>query len=422
MVVLLFCRAETSDSTWPSNFTMAYYTAVLLAAFVLTCQGTNTTWNWTSVNHPASASSTHGALGDYVAAGLDMSRETSSTITSNTTLEATVMPISGDLLQSSVSARLSQGQANDTTSLTTTTSIAGGSGNVSVTADMNHAISATDCWQSWLEYWSTSAINQITSTDGAIPGPSTMTWTITRAAGTSWTTTTWQSSVYTRTASTFATVYSDGYPVSVSASYETFTSSITGWVVATLWSSLSEYVTTQTKTETWSSYYAITRSATALPTPSCELPSAMPECSVQWSSYIQANTNIFGQPYYAIVGPINSSSGTWPGAPYCTQAQITGDLCTSMRSYYLAPMTAWGHAKDIGWETANGTSYFPASKSLAPGCSLGCQACSITGNSVQLYYWAPSTATLVENGTETAFLTPFSQHNSGVRTVSIDGK
>lgn len=101
---------------------MAYYTAVLLAAFVLTCQGTNTTWNWTSVNHPASASSTHGALGDYVAAGLDMSRETSSTITSNTTLEATVMPISGDLLQSSVSARLSQGQANDTTSLTTTTS------------------------------------------------------------------------------------------------------------------------------------------------------------------------------------------------------------------------------------------------------------------------------------------------------------
>lgn len=249
-----------------------------------------------------------------------------------------------------------------------------------------------------------------------------MTWTVTRAAETSWTTTTWQFSVYTRTSSTFSTVYSDGFPLFVSASYETYTTSITGWTVATLWSSLSEYVTTQTTTETWPSYYAITRSATALPSASCELPSAMPECSLQWRSYIQANTNIFSQPYYAVVGPMNSSSGTWPGAPYCTQAQITGDLCTSMRSYYLAPMTAWGYATNIGWETANGTSYFPASKSLAPGCTLRCQACSITGNSVQLYYWALSTATLVENGTETASLTLFTQDASGVRTVLIDGE
>lgn len=357
-----------------------------------------------------------------MAAGLGISRETSSTLTSNTTSESSVMPISSDILQNSVSAPLSQGQANYTTSLTTATSIPGGSGNASITASINHAVSATDCWHSWLEYWSTSALNQVTSTDGAIAGPSTMTWTVTRVAGTSWTTTTWQSSAYTLTSSTFATIYSDGYPVSVSASYETFTSSITGWIVATLWSSLSEYVTTQTTTEIWSSYYAITRSATALPTPSCELPSAMPECSMQWNSYIQSNTNILGRPYYAVVGPMNSTSGTWPGAPYCTQAQITGDLCTSMRSNYLAPMTAWGYATDIGWETASGTSYFPASKSLAPGCSLGCQACSITGNSVQLYYWPPSTAILVENGTETAFLTPFTGDDSGVRTVSIDGE
>lgn len=86
---------------------MAYYTVMLLAALVLTCQGTNTTWNWTSVIHPASASSTHGAIGDFVAAGFDMSRETSSTLALNTTPEVTVMSISGDLPLSSVSAHLS---------------------------------------------------------------------------------------------------------------------------------------------------------------------------------------------------------------------------------------------------------------------------------------------------------------------------
>jgi len=401
---------------------MAYYTVILLAVFASTCRGTNTTRKWTSVNHPASTSSAHGGIGDYVAAGLDMSHEKSSILTSNTTSAFTVMTISGDSPQSSGFAPVSQAQLNDTTSLTTATPAAGRFGHVSITANINHTTSVTDCWRSWLEYWSASALNQITSTDEAIDGPSTMTLTVTRAAGTSWTTTSWESSVYTRTESTFSTVYSDGYPVSASASYDTFTSLITGWTAITFWSSLSEYITTETSTWTWPSFHAITRSATALPTPSCELPSAVPECSMQWSSYIQASMDLFGHPYYTIAGSMNSSSIILARTPDCTQAQITGDLCTSMRSHYFAPMTALGQGIDVGWETTSGTSYFPASKSLAPGCSLGCQACSITGNSVQLYYWPPPTATLIEYGTETAILTPFTEDNPGVRTVSIDGE
>ena len=93
-----------------------------------------------------------------------------------------------------------------------------------------------------------------------------------------------------------------------------------------------------------------------------------------------------------------------------------------MASFYFARETMYGQGADVGWKTANGTSYFPASKSLAPGCSLGCQSCSITGETVQLYYWPPATATLVENGTETATLTPLARNNSSPRTVSIDGK
>lgn len=403
---------------------MAHHTVILFAVFALTCRGTNTTGNWTSINHhsSASSSSTHGAIGDYVAAGLGMSPETSSVITLNTTSVSVAMTVSSDSIQTSNLVPLGQAQLNYTMSLTATASVTEASGHVSITTNVSHTASGTDCWHSWLEYWSASADNQITSTEEAIDGPSTVTMTVSRDAGTSWTTTTWKSFVYTFTQGTFTTLYSDGYPVSVSASYDTFTSSQVGWTVDTLYSSLSEYITTLTDTWNVASIQTITRSATALPAPSCELPSAATECSAQWSSYIQSNTGLFSHPYYAVVGPMNSSSGTWPGAPYCTQAQVTGDLCTSMRSYYLAPYTAWGQGSDVGWETANGTAYFPATKSLAPGCTLGCQACSITGNSVQLYYWPPSTATLVENGTETAMLTPFAQNHSGVRTVSIDGE
>jgi hypothetical protein len=37
------------------------------------------------------------------------------------------------------------------------------------------------------------------------------------------------------------------------------------------------------------------------------------------------------------------------------------------------------------------------------------------------YYWQPSIAVSLENGTETAIVTPLAKNGSGLRTVSIDG-
>lgn len=159
-------------------------------------------------------------------------------------------------------------------------------------------------------------------------------------------------------------------------------------------------------------YFTTTRSTTSLPTPKCRLPAVVPECNAQWVSYINADD---WKPY-------DEGIERFEGMPDCTQAVITAHWCSSMASFYFTREQMYGIHENWGWVSTNGTSYFPASKSLAPGCTLGCQKCSITGQSVQLYYWPPSTATLVEDGTKAATLTPFAPNGSSLRTVSIDGK
>jgi hypothetical protein len=405
---------------------------LLLSVLSRTCWGTNTTFNWTSISHTPATSSTNRNVGDYVAAGFGMSaHETSSASVTMTDVggsEVAELSVSLDKTtstsaamvgdhgaQSSDSSAQSLTKSNETAILTTTTPVHGASGHVHTNANNTNATSATDCWHSWLDYWSASSINHVTYESTLYP-LTTQTKTEIRYANSLIPTSSWQSYVYTYTDSTFATSFSDGFPVSVSVSYSMSTFSTVGWTVVTIWSSLSEFHTTFTTT--WSGYsdFTTTRSTTALPTPECKLPAVVPECSTQWSSYINGKD----WKYYNDFD--NSASGYFSGTPDCTQAAITGDWCTSMMGFYFARETMQGQDEDVGWISANSTSYFPASKSLAPGCSLGCQACSITGESVQLYYWPPSTATLVEDGSVTATLTPFAHNDSSIRTVSVDGE
>jgi hypothetical protein len=303
----------------------------------------------------------------------------------------------------------------ETTNSTSATNLVVPTGHVEPTTEIDDATTATDCWHSWVDYWSASSLNKVTY-ETSFYNPRTETKTEIREEDSLIPTSSWESFVDTATYSSLSTVYSDGYPVSVAVSYETRTFSDVGWTVVTIWSSLSEFMTTFTETYSFYDYITTTRATTALPTPHCELPAAASQCNSQWSSYIYADS----WKYYDDFD--DPSTGYFPGTPDCTQAMVTGDWCTSMASFYFARETMYGQGADVGWKTANGTSYFPASKSLAPGCSLGCQSCSITGETVQLYYWPPATATLVENGTETATLTPLARNNSSPRTVSIDGK
>jgi hypothetical protein len=410
---------------------MKGYRLIFLSISLSTCRSSNTTFKWASDSPIPTASTTRGDIGNYVAAGLGIdTHRTSSTvvkadvaedhvsdglsISKQTSLDVATTTSDNRTLVDDTSAQretLSAETTNSTSAAQPVTRI----GHVESTAEIENATTTTDCWHSWVDYWSASSLNKVTYETSSY-NPMTVTKTEIREEDTLIPTSSWESSVGTATYSWLSTIYSDGYPVSVAVSYEKWTYSNVGWTPVTIWSSLSVFMTTFTDTYSFYDYFTTTRSTTALPTPRCELPAAASQCNSQWSSYIYADT----WKYYDELS--DPSSGSFPGTPDCTQAMITGDWCTSMASFYFARETMYGQASDVGWKTANGTSYFPASKSLAPGCSLGCQACSITGETVQLYYWPPATATLVENGTETATLTPLAQNNASPRTVSIDGK
>jgi hypothetical protein len=412
--------------------TMKAYNLVSLLVLFTICWGSNTTFNWTSASQTPETSSTTRNIGDYVAAGLGLSAHDASSTSVTTTdvreLDASGSSVSTDETssnptttasgrgtQTSDFSSRSQITPNETATLTSAASVDGASGRVHTDTNATNATSATDCWHSWLDYWSASSTNRVTY-ETSIEPLITETKTEVQEATSLIPTSSWESVVLTYTRSAIITSISDGFPVSVSTSYDTSTISRVGWTVVTIWSSLSDFMTTYTVTRSGYSYFTTTRSTTTLPTPRCELPALVPECSTQWSSYINAD----GWKFYNTFD--NSASGYFSGTPDCTQAMITGDWCTSMASFYFALETMYGQGNDVGWITANSTSYFPASQSLAPGCSLGCQACSITGESVQLYYWPPSTATLVEDGSVTATLTPFAYNDSSIRTVSIDGE
>ncbi|KAI9665917.1 MAG: hypothetical protein M1821_003852 [Bathelium mastoideum] len=90
--------------------------------------------------------------------------------------------------------------------------------------------------------------------------------------------------------------------------------------------------------------------------------------------------------------------------PPCGFAQVDTAQCNDLRSLYLS---TWYSSlasdgaytplmTDIGFQPtevigSNGSTkfskYWPSTSRLAPGCSLGCGSCAITGNTVQLFYW-----------------------------------
>lgn len=78
--------------------------------------------------------------------------------------------------------------------------------------------------------------------------------------------------------------------------------------------------------------------------------------------------------------------------------------CAVFRETYLKHLvsSAGGPLNSPGWKTSsailpNGSAtsmaYWPDSSSIAPGCTLGCAGCAITGGTVQLIYW-PATQTV----------------------------
>lgn len=381
---------------------------VLLISRDVTAAFTNTTGD-----HVNEASTISANIGDYVAAGLGISvRGSSANIAATADIQvsqagSSSATRSGDGL-THISDSVTRSQTHFNTNPTARASmIVSSYGNV--TTEPTKTTSSADCWHSWLDYWSASSFNQATHTTSS-NYESTLETTELVTEHTLLPTSSWMSHVYTETLYTSKYFYSEGFPVSYSVSYWTTTNSLVGWYSETLWSSLGLHSTTFTTILSGYDEIEITQSPTALPTPQCQLPAVVPECSSQWSAYFHDDID---RRYFG-----DGASGYFENTPDCKQAMITGDLCTSMADIYFGPDSIFGHTKDVGWVTANQTSYFPASKSLAPGCKLGCQTCSITGESVQLYYWPTQTASHAGNVTATAMLTG----PASLRTMSIDGE
>ena len=195
-------------------------------------------------------------IGDYVAAGLGISVQEPSTAIPPTTSLVTTSDVpagqssstsaptdSSKLARSSDST--SESQLRSTKVATSTTASPSGQfsryGNVSLEA--TKTVPSTDCWHSWLDYWSASSLNQPTYTTSPYVASTITTWEEV-TEHTLIPTSTWISYVRTETLSYFEDIYSDGYRVSDSVSYSTSTTSFVGWLSETMWSSLGYYKTT----------------------------------------------------------------------------------------------------------------------------------------------------------------------------------
>ena len=270
---------------------MKGYCLILLSISLSTCQGSNTTFKWSSESPIPTASSTRGNIGDYVAVGLGIdTHRTSSTVATTEDVEEDVsngLSISSDETSLTLAITTSDNRTRvddtspqrqttsaETTNFTSTANLVTPTGYVEPTTEITNATTTTDCWHSWVDYWSASSLNKVTY-ETSFYNPMTVTKTEIREEDTLIPTSYWESDVGTVTYSRLSTIYSDGYPVSVAVSYEKWSYSDVGWSSATIWSSLYEFMTTFTETYSFYDYITTTQATTALPTPRCELPTAV---------------------------------------------------------------------------------------------------------------------------------------------------
>lgn len=133
-----------------------------------------------------------------------------------------------------------------------------------------------------------------------------------------------------------------------------------------------------------------------LATPSCELPTSMPRCQSQWDDWVlhqTASVATFNETKScdwfatdtACVAQASSRASyysSWYSAasapsPGCTQASVGGSACDALISTYTSRQGLQSSMTISGYT-------WPASKSMAAGCTVGCQSCRITGGQVEL--------------------------------------
>ncbi|KAI6914531.1 hypothetical protein KC318_g3534 [Hortaea werneckii] len=305
---------------------------------------------------------TSADVGQYIASGLKLS----------THAESSSSPRS-QILAGNVSSDAHYGTAN---TLHNGSLPANGSARISHST-LPTANASLDCWDEWVQYWSTSSITG----GGSVSETKTAVNTFT-STPTYYTTT---NGLYTDNYGTKTVTnvqYADPQNMNFPYATSTYTTTLTA-----VGSGILHEPTSTGEPSTITSTKIITFlskvSGTAVPTPQCSLPPIVPQCQSEWDAWF--------------------AGGAQGGVtPPCAQASIDSSRCSTAISNAYADQPIWGNSALNAWMTNESSTWWPTTRSFAPSCTLGCQTCAVTGNTVQVYYWPPSTATMVENGTMTA--------------------
>lgn len=153
------------------------------------------------------------------------------------------------------------------------------------------------------------------------------------------------------------------------------------------------------------SYTFLTPPSGTVPTPGCTLSSIVPECQSSWDVYesslwkplptmppcittwpVSGPCAISVSQYDSSVNAVSNlrMSAEGSGTPLCTNAVVTGSVCSNLVSAFLFPSPNYMQGPTVDASVA--------ASQLAPGCTVGCQQCRITGESVKLLFWPPKTS------------------------------
>ncbi|KAF2719807.1 hypothetical protein K431DRAFT_313768, partial [Polychaeton citri CBS 116435] len=277
-----------------------------------------------------------------------------------------------------------------------------------------NATDADQCWDQWTTYWDgiesgTTNVTQVSYvTAGLTSWTSTYTYIIPAINATTLTNTASGTQTVTEMNGDFTkTIYTTAWisTVTSTVSARPGTTEPSTWTVTTVAYSAS--------TSVWTPYTG--------PSPSCVLPNSFSKCEDEWEDWA-ASAAVTPPPIpakcdYTAFPPMPPypdcatsywiESRSWDSyygsvyraKPDCTQAIITGAQCDALRDEYvegnvfLVPSSIAYPGLQLSngyWKFPYQTAWtWPGDAQFAPGCTLGCGRCAVTGGTIELLYFPP---------------------------------
>lgn len=160
-------------------------------------------------------------------------------------------------------------------------------------------------------------------------------------------------------------------------------------------------------TETTAKYGTTTYTVAPTLTPSCTLPTSVPQCQASWEIWASAevlpsptatgNCTVILPPYPACATLVDIAASSWSArissaiTPQCSQASIGGEMCQSLRDVYVTGTNMQLYPSGLGFDALFSNGYlgqvvpvtlpgsklvtshaysWPTSLSFAPSCTL----------------------------------------------------